>query len=181
MDSDSHDATPSAATATAETVAPPRRAPLNRPVMLSHGTITCRDLAASRRFYEEFLGLDVVQHTERGIMLRKGGYCAIVCLEVGDHVKPVDRQHHWGIDLATREEVDRALELAHRHKDEYGISQISRITTHHGGYSFYFRDLDDNYWEFQYVGIGQDRGEGKYDRYFARGDVNIKNKFDEDL
>jgi catechol 2,3-dioxygenase-like lactoylglutathione lyase family enzyme len=153
--------------------------PLNRPLILSHGTITCRDLAASRRFYEEFLGLDVVQHTERGLLLRKGGYCAIVCLEVGEHVKPVDRQHHWGLDLASREEVDRALALAHQMKDKYGIHQISRITTHHGGYSFYFRDLDDNYWEFQYDGQGQDKGEGRYDEFFARGDVTTKNVYDE--
>jgi catechol 2,3-dioxygenase-like lactoylglutathione lyase family enzyme len=152
---------------------------LNRPIMLSHGTITCRDLAASRRFYEEFLGLDVVQHTERGLLLRKSGYCVIVCLEVGDHVKPVDRQHHWGLDLGSREDVDRALALAHVHKDRYGIHQISRITDHHGGYSFYFRDLDGNYWEFQYVGHGQDRGEGRYDGFFARGDVFIKNNPDD--
>src|SRR3974390_1514395 len=118
--------------------------PLNKPVMLSHGTITCRNLEASRRFYEEFLGFDVVQHTERGLLLRKGGYCSIVCLEVGDHVKPVDRQHHWGLDLDSREAVDRALALAHEKKDEYGIPQISRITDHHGGYSFYFGDLDHN-------------------------------------
>ncbi len=155
------------------------REPLNRPVILSHGTITCRDLEASRRFYEEFLGFDVVQHTERGVLLRKGGYCAIVCLEVGDHVKPVDRQHHWGLDLASREDVDRALELAHEWKDHYDIRQISRITTHHGGYSFYFRDRDDNYWEFQYNGGGQDSGDGEYDRYFARGDVTTKNRFEE--
>ena len=111
--------------------------PMNRPVMLSHGTITCRDLAASRRFYEEFLGLECVRHVERGLLLRKGGYCSIVCLEVGDHVKPVDRQHHWGIDLASREEVDRALALAHEHKEKYGIQRISRITERHGDYSFY--------------------------------------------
>lgn len=154
----------------------PRVAPLNQPVMLSHGTITCKNLEASRRFYEEFLGLDVVQHTERGVLLRKGGYCVIVCLEVGEHVKPVDRQHHWGIDLASREEVDRALKLAHDLKDEYGIHQISRITDHHGGYSFYFRDRDDNYWEFQYVGGGQTSGDGRYDQFFARGDVHEKNK-----
>lgn len=145
--------------------------PLNQPMMLSHGTITCRDLAASRRFYEEFLGLDCVRHTPGGLLLRKGGYCSIVCLEVGDHVKPVDRQHHWGLDLPSREAVDRALALAHECKDKYGIHQISRITEHHGGYSFYFRDLDENYWEFQYIGSGQDRGEGRYDEYFARGDV----------
>lgn len=143
---------------------------LNRPIMLSHGTITCRNLAASRRFYEEFLGLDCVRHVERGLLLRKGGYCAIVCLEVGDHVKPVDRQHHWGIDLASRAEVDRALALAHEHQEKYGIQKISRITERHGDYSFYFKDLDGNYWEFQYAGAGQGTGAGRYDKFFAEGD-----------
>ncbi len=156
----------------ADVPAPGMGIPLNKPIVLSHGTITCNNLEESRRFYEEFLGLDVVQHTERGLLLRKGGYCAIVCLEVGDHVKPVDRQHHWGIDLDSQEAVDRALELAHKWKDHYDIRQISRITTHHGGYSFYFRDRDDNYWEFQYVGM-----KDKYDQYFARGDVATKNRF----
>lgn len=149
----------------------PRAAPLNRPVILSHGTITCRNLEASRRFYEEFLGLECVRHVERGLLLRKGGYCAIVCLEVGDNVRPVDRQHHWGIDLASREDVDRALALAHELKDKYGLHQISRITEHHGAYSFYFRDLDENYWEFQYDGGGQGTGAGSYDAMFRRGDV----------
>jgi catechol 2,3-dioxygenase-like lactoylglutathione lyase family enzyme len=146
--------------------------PLVQAVSLSHGTITCKDLQASRRFYQEFLGLDVVHHTQRGVLLRKGGYCSIVCLEVGDHVKPVDRQHHWGIDLASVEDVDKAYELAHELKDKYGIHQISRITDHHNSYSFYFRDLDENYWEFQYVGGGQLTGEGRYDEMFKRGDID---------
>jgi catechol 2,3-dioxygenase-like lactoylglutathione lyase family enzyme len=146
-------------------------ASLNQPIMLSHGTITCRNLAASRRFYEEFLGLDCVRHVERGLLLRKGGYCAIVCLEVGDHVKPVDRQHHWGIDLGSRAEVDRALALAHEHQAKYGIQKISRITERHGDYSFYFKDLDGNYWEFQYAGAGQGTGDGRYDKCFAEGDI----------
>jgi catechol-2,3-dioxygenase len=139
---------------------------LNHPTILSHGTITCRDLGAARRFYEEFLGLDCVQINKRGLLLRKGGYWGIVCLEVGDHVKPVDRQHHYGIDLDSSAAVDRALALAHEHKERYGIQRISRIATHHGTYSFYFQDLDGNFWEFQYAGADH------YDRQFARGDVN---------
>jgi predicted lactoylglutathione lyase len=145
--------------------------PLIKPVILSHGTITCKSLEASRPFYEEFLGFETVRHTHRGLLLRKGGYCAIVCLEVGDHVRPVDRQHHWGLDLGSKEEVDRALALAHELKDKYGISSISRITTHHGAYSFYFKDLDGNYWEFEYCGEGQLDGNGSYDEKFAHGDV----------
>lgn len=148
-----------------------RAQPLNQPTILSHGTITCRDMAVSRRFYEEFLGLDCVRIAKGGLLLRKGGYCGIVCLEVGDHVKPVDRQHHWGLDLDSIEAVDRALALAHEKQAHYGIQRISRIATHHGTYSFYFQDLDGNFWEFQYAGGGALTGNGQYDQLFARGDV----------
>jgi catechol-2,3-dioxygenase len=156
-------------TSRADAAAPTR---LNHPKLLSHGTITCRSIPESRRFYEEFLGFDCVQIQKRGLLLRKGGYCAIICLEVGDHVKPVDRQHHWGLDMATQAEVDRALALAHEMKERYGIKRISRIATHHGTYSFYFQDLDGNFWEFQYAGEGQGEGSGMYDQQFARGDVS---------
>jgi len=67
--------------------------------------------------------------------------------------------------------VDRAFALAHELKDKYELKKISRITTHHGTYSFYFQDRDGNWWEFQYVGGGQGEGSGRYDLAFARGDV----------
>jgi catechol-2,3-dioxygenase len=148
-----------------------RVAALNLPTILSHGTITCRSIPESRRFYEEFLGFECVRHVKGGMLMRKGGYCVIVCLEVGYHVKLVDRQHHWGLDLESVEAVDRALALAHEMKDHYGIQRISRIATHHGTYSFYFQDLDGNFWEFQYAGGGQFSGTGQFDAQFARGDV----------
>src|SRR6266571_4055291 len=40
---------------------------------LSHGTLESRDLAFSRRFYEEFLGLQVVQTSPISLLIRLGG------------------------------------------------------------------------------------------------------------
>src|ERR1700749_5045131 len=90
----------------------PKVEPLNKPKLFSHGTLECRNLAASRPFYEEFLGLDCVRHAKKAMMLRKGLYFDLVCLEKGERVRPVGVGNHWGIDLATKEEVDRAHELA---------------------------------------------------------------------
>src|SRR5271170_7665781 len=94
--------------------------PLNRPRMITHGTLECRSLAASRPFYEEFLGLECVHHAPRAMMLRKGGYWAIVCLEAGDRVRTLKVGNHWGIDMETRADVDRAHRLALEHKARYG-------------------------------------------------------------
>lgn len=159
------------ATVTTEQPMTQRAAPLNRPKIFSHGTLECRSLAVSRPFYEEFLGLDCVRHAEKAMMLRKGGYFGLVCLEKGKNVKPVGVGNHWGLDLASREEVDRAHDLAIAHKERYGIQKVMKITDMHGTYGFYFQDRDGNWWEFQYTGDGQERGEGRYDKHFARGDV----------
>ena len=157
--------------ATIERSAKPRVAPLNRPKIFSHGTLECKCLAESRPFYEEFLGLDCVRHAKKAMMIRKGGYFGLVCLEKGKNVRPVGVGNHWGIDLATKEEVDRARELALQYKEKYGIQKVMRITEMHGTYGFYFQDRDGNWWEFQYVGEGQENGTGRYDKHFARGDV----------
>jgi catechol-2,3-dioxygenase len=152
---------------------PPKSAvaPLNRPKIFSHGTLECRSFRDSRPFYEEFLGLDCVRHAQKAMMLRKGGYFGLVCLEKGKNVRPVGVGNHWGLDLASREEVDRAHALAVEHKEKYGIQKVMKITDMHGTYAFYFQDRDGNWWEFQYTGEGQERGEGRYDKHFARGDI----------
>jgi len=46
------------------------RQPLLKTRFLSHGTLECRDIAATRRFYEEVLGLEVVQQAPLALFVR---------------------------------------------------------------------------------------------------------------
>jgi catechol 2,3-dioxygenase-like lactoylglutathione lyase family enzyme len=132
----------------------------------SHGTLECHDLAASRRFYEEFLGLECVRHGKPpAILVRKGSYWALVAVQVGDRVHPQHVLNHWGVDVPSTEEVDRAYQLALQHKDTYGIKKVMPPTTQHGAYSFYLEDRDSNWWEIQYI------EESFHDRAYERGDV----------
>ena len=55
--------------------------------------------------------------------------------------------------------------LALRFKDTYGIRQVLPIQDMHGVYSFYFEDLDHNWWEIQYYENGF-----VHDDYFDFGD-----------
>ena len=151
-------------------------APLNKSVMLSHGTITCKSLAASRRFYEEFLGLDVVQHTERGVLLRKGGYCVIVCLEVGEHVsRSIASIIGVSISLRAKRSIapwpwrmsSRTNTASIRSRGSpiitAAIRSISAISTIIIGSSSMSAAVKSS-------------GNGRYDQFFARGDVTEKNK-----
>src|SRR5260221_5716807 len=108
------------------------------PMLLSHGTLMCRDLAKSRRFYEEFLGLEVVRHARPAMMLRlrSGMYVVAVC--IGENVPNQHVLTHWGLNVATRDEVDRAHADALRLKDTYGIQKINKGLQRHCAYGFYF-------------------------------------------
>jgi catechol 2,3-dioxygenase-like lactoylglutathione lyase family enzyme len=149
--------------------APKPRSSVVKPYALTHGTCECRDLKATRRFYEEFLGLEVVRHAPPGMVFRLGLKFHVVCIEVGDNLRPCTLMNHWGLDVETKDEVDaahaRALELTGR----YGIKQVKPIEMQHGVYSFYLEDLNHNWWEIQH-----------YDGYLHDDFFDFGDRFDED-
>ncbi len=89
--------------------------------VLSHGTMEVYSLKESRKFYEEFLGLECVRHAKPAIVVRLGLKFHIVAVEVGEAVHPV-----------------------------YKIRQVLKPVRQHGVYSFYMEDLDHNWWEIQH-------------------------------
>lgn len=121
-----------------------------KPYALTHGTLEVYNLRETRKFYEEFLGLEVVRHAPPGMVFRCGMKFHVVCLEVGEAVKPLTLCNHWGVDVASKEEVDEAWRAAHELKDKYKIQQIMPINFQHGVYSFYFEDMNHSWWEIQY-------------------------------
>ena len=145
--------------------APPNEKSVVKPYVMSHGTCECYDMKETRRFYEEFLGLQCVRHAKPAMVFRCGLKFHVVCVEVGDKVHPCSVLNHWGVDVLSREDVDRAHALAHEHKDLYGIKKIMPVTDQHGAYSFYLEDLDGNWWEIQHV------PDGFHDVKFAAGDI----------
>jgi len=142
--------------------------PVVKPMILSHGTLGVIDIHESKRFYTEFLGLHCVRHSPTTLNVRMGGYWSIVCLEIGEQTQPTRTYHHWGIDVATPEEVDEAYEAALRDKEKYGIRRINKPRPQHtgGDYAFMLQDRDGNWWEIQYIVEPM-----KYDKRFARGDI----------
>jgi catechol 2,3-dioxygenase-like lactoylglutathione lyase family enzyme len=133
------------------------------PTHLSHGTLACRDIAKSRRFYEEFLGLEVVRHAKPAMMLRLATNMYVVCVCIGEKVPQNHLMTHWGINVAAREDVDRARAEAVRLQDEFEIRVIKNVRDFHGAYGFYLQDRDYNWWEIQHE-------PRKIDDFFAKGD-----------
>src|SRR6266850_3716242 len=91
------------ATATAQA----RPTPALKLEFLSHGTLESRDLAFSRRFYEEFLGLEVVQTSPISLLIRLGGPNTIAVV-VSKKIGEMNLLNHNGLDVRTKDEVDAA-------------------------------------------------------------------------
>jgi len=132
----------------------PERSSVVTPYCLGHGTLECRSLKDSRRFYEEFLGLECVRHAKPAIAIRLGMRFHIIAVEVGDNVHPCNVLNHWGLDVASKAEVDAAHKSANENKEKYKIRQVLPVQNMHGVYSFYLEDLDHNWWEIQYYENG---------------------------
>jgi len=155
---------------------PPNRESVVRGSWLSHGTLECYSLKESRRFYEEFLGLQCVRHAKPAMALRCGMKFHIVCVEVGSAVHPTNVLNHWGIDVDSPEEVDRIWNAAKELKDRYGIRQVLDKVKQHGVYSFYLEDRDHNWWEIQYYdGVQHEDMFDFGDRFSMDEDSDIHN------
>ena len=120
--------------------------PLLKLNFLSHGTIECKDLERARRFYQELLGLEVVQTSAVSLQLRLNSATTITCVKAAGENKG-SVLNHFGFDVATRDEVNDAYEIVVAHKHDYGILKLTKPAEQHGGYSFYIQDADGNFWE----------------------------------
>jgi catechol 2,3-dioxygenase-like lactoylglutathione lyase family enzyme len=124
------------------------KAPLLKTGKLNHGTLGCRDLAKTRRFYEEVLGLECVQTSPISLMVRKGTEHVYAVVEVpGAPNKNMEMINHNGFEVDTHEEVDAAYQAILSIKDEWGLLRVMPPKTLHGDHTFYFIDFDGNWWE----------------------------------
>ena len=153
------------------------RAPSGKPSpalklnFLSHGTLESRDLAFSRRFYEEFLGLEVVQTSPISLLVRLGGPNTIAVV-YSKNVGGMNLLNHNGLDVRTQEEVVEAHRIVCAQAEQWHLKKISKPHLQHGTYSFFFWDGDDNCWEIL------TNPEGGYSWLFERGDQHGKGHLD---
>jgi catechol 2,3-dioxygenase-like lactoylglutathione lyase family enzyme len=121
--------------------------PLIKAIRIGHGTLEVDDLQKSRKFYEEVLGLEVHQVSMMSMVARGGGQVYAVVASGNKNRQEMSIFNHNGIDVGSREEVDRIHALLTEKQEELGIRKIRPISSMHGDYSFYFSDLDGNWWE----------------------------------
>lgn len=132
------------------------------PQALTHGTLQCDDLKQTRRFYEEALGLEVVQLWPTSIYVKhRSSPWYIVNLES----KPESRKYlspaqRFTLNVESPLAVIQAYEWLKEHKDEYGLAEVAAVQEHAGVTSFLLADLNRNWWEIASPRQGLSDSEG---------------------
>jgi catechol 2,3-dioxygenase-like lactoylglutathione lyase family enzyme len=139
---------------------------------LSHGTLISRDLEATRKFYTEFFGLEVIRTSDISLMTRLGGDHVYAVVEQKKHDAEMHFLFHNGLDVGSDAEVDEAHKVTQDQAEKWGLKKISPPKTQHGTYSFYFWDLDGNCWEIL------SNPSGGYKWIFEQGDQEGKGHMD---
>ena len=142
-----------------------------RSKFLSHGTLGSKDLAASRQFYEEFLGLECVKTSKISMMIRLGGDHVYAVVQDKRTVE-MPRLNHNGIDVDTDIDVDEAYQSVLDGAEKWGLYNVSKPVEQHGTYSFHFWDRDGNTWEILC------NPKGGYTWIFDQGDLEGKGHWD---
>ena len=133
---------------------------------LSHGTVECTDILATRLFYTDFLGLDIHRPVREAQYIYRGGPWSVVCVCVdGGEAKDQAEDNHFKLAVDTPDEVDAAHAAALATRDQYGIKQIGDVADADGRRAFRLQDLNYTWWEI--TNIDQDY----YDALFEAGDV----------
>ena len=139
--------------------------PLIQNEFFSHGTIECTDMAATRRFLVEFLGLDIIRPLKEAQYMWKGGPWSVVCVGIQDgECKEQPLENHFKLSVANQADVETAHGAALARKDEFGIRRVLPIERADGLCSFKLLDLNNTWWEIGTV------SQAFFDDAFAKGD-----------
>ena len=115
--------------------------------VLSHGTVEIRDIAATRRFYEEFLGLTVIQPLPIAIYAGSGGGWQLVCVRSGLKMKPQAIENRFCLHVGDAGMVREAHQAALRQQSNYDIKEIRPLEQADGVLCFILQDLNSVWWE----------------------------------
>ena len=145
--------------------------PVIKSKFLSHGTLGSKDLAASRKFYEDFLGLECVLTSKISMMIRLGGEHVYAVVQ-DRNMAEMPRLNHNGIDVDKDSDVDQAYRSVLYSAGEWGLYNVTEPKEQHGTYSFHFWDRDGNTWEILC------NPKGGYMWIFDQGDLEGKGHWD---
>jgi catechol 2,3-dioxygenase-like lactoylglutathione lyase family enzyme len=118
------------------------------PQAMSHGTLQCDDQDASRRFYQDVLGLEIAGGGHRSTYIKHPATPWYIVVLPGGHRDYLARVNRFTLKLASSEQVVERHDRFRQAAAEIGITHVDDLQENDGRASFIFSDLDRNWWEF---------------------------------
>jgi catechol 2,3-dioxygenase-like lactoylglutathione lyase family enzyme len=121
-----------------------------KPVGLTHGHYECRSLKDTIPIMQNLLAFEVVKERD-GIVIVKHPNTdwLLVVHEGGPNAPDKPRLNHYGVRVATNQEVDNAREYLLSKQKEYGLVQVDKLQNRHLAHSVHFVEPGGNAWEIE--------------------------------
>jgi catechol 2,3-dioxygenase-like lactoylglutathione lyase family enzyme len=119
-----------------------------KPVGLVHGHYECRSFAQSVPILEELLALEVVSRRNGQVLMKHPNTDWLLILHESAGAPDKPHYHHYGVRVATDQEVDAAYDYLQKRKSALGL-KIILPETRRIAHSVHFIEPGGNYWEIE--------------------------------
>jgi hypothetical protein len=121
-----------------------------KPIALSATHMECRSLKESLPVLTDLLAFEKIADAPGEATLKHPNTDWRLIVHASGSEAPIKQMHnHWGVRVATTQEVDAAYAYLTANKQKYGIQQIGKPLYNHGSYSLYFVEPGTNGWEIE--------------------------------
>jgi len=121
-----------------------------RPIGLTQTHMECRYLKETVPVMTDLLAFEKVAERPGEVTLKHPNTDWLLIVHEAGPDAPVKEMHnHYGVRVATTQEVDAAYKYLAAHKERYGLIQIGPPSYSHGSYSLYFLEPGTNGWEIE--------------------------------
>ncbi len=117
------------------------------PQAFTHGTLACRDVAASERFYNEVLGLEVHHaYGDRVVYIKHPDRKHFIVCARRPEFRTYSPNFRFTLSVGSPDEVIAAHDRLAQTSD-LGITELGDVKTEDGRTGFLLSDPDHNWWE----------------------------------
>ena len=120
------------------------------PIGLTHGHYECRSFKDTLPILQGILAFEIVKEADGNVILKHPNTdWLLVVHEGGPNAPDKPRLNHYGVRVATNQEVDNAREYLLSKQSEYGLVQVDKLQNRHLAHSVHFIEPGGNAWEIE--------------------------------
>jgi catechol 2,3-dioxygenase-like lactoylglutathione lyase family enzyme len=121
-----------------------------KPVGLTHGHYECRSLKDTLPILQDLLAFEIVERAaETAVVKHPNTGWLLVVHEGGPNAPDKPRLNHYGVRVATNQEVDNAREYLLSKQSEYKLVEVDKLQNRHLAHSVHFVEPGGNTWEIE--------------------------------